>query len=56
MAKTILMHVRIDPAQQAELTEWCDYIGESQASVIRAALREYFIAHQTRKQLATVGK
>jgi predicted transcriptional regulator len=51
MQNKIAIYVRLDAEQHAKLEAWADHIGESQATVVRSALREYFVAHQTDKQM-----
>lgn len=47
----ISIHVRLTAEQYAELEAWTKHTGESQATIVRQALHEYFIAHHTRLQL-----
>jgi predicted transcriptional regulator len=56
MSNKIVLYVRLEPDQAAELEAWSSHIGESKAVIVRSALREFFVAHQTKRQRELAAK
>jgi hypothetical protein len=56
MHSKIAIYVRLQAEQHAELKAWASHIGESEANIVRAALREYFVSHQTKRQRELAAK